>query len=72
MATTTSAEQATKLLGVDLGDWVRERRAQEKSWHAISRDLFVATKQRVSVTGEWLRQLYGTAEPNGGDERGVA
>ena len=61
MQTDAVSELAGLLLRTPLSEWVRERREStpKQSWESISRQLFMATKQRVSLSGETLRRRYG-------------
>jgi hypothetical protein len=59
MQTTSTTRLASLLLGVDLEDWVQERREQGRSWLSISRELKEATNGDVTLSHEGLRMKYG-------------
>lgn len=54
-----SIRLASLLLGEDLGTWVRAQRNDDRSWRYIAELLTEKTNGQVSLTSEWLRQLYG-------------
>lgn len=60
MAPTPTAQLADILLGDDgpLEQFVRNKRAERRSWRLISRDLYEATDHHVDVTHETLRSWY--------------
>jgi hypothetical protein len=53
---------ADLLLGQSLDDFVLSRRAEERSWRLIARDLYERTNGQVDVTHETLRSWYGDAK----------
>ena len=61
MQATATTRLASLLLGVDLKDWVQERREQGQSWLNISRELTEATDGEVTLSHEGLRMKYGAA-----------
>lgn len=56
---TPSTRLATVLLGKDLGEWVREQRADDRSWPWIANQLAVKTNHQVELSREHLRRLFG-------------
>jgi len=59
---TSSQRLAGHLLGRPLGDYVTEKRAQERprwSWQDIADQLADDTEGEVAVSAESLRQWYG-------------
>lgn len=53
---TATQRLATHLLGRDVRDFIAERRAENRAWRYIARDLYNATGGQVDVTYETLRQ----------------
>lgn len=58
---TPTQRLATVLLGRDVRDFIAERRATNRAWRFIARDLYEATDGQVDVTYETLRQWFGEA-----------
>lgn len=61
MTATATTRLASLLLGVDLKEWVEERREQGQSWLSISRELKEATNGDVTLSHEGLRMKYGAS-----------
>lgn len=60
-AGTPTQKLANVLLGQDVRDFIAERRAANRAWRFIARDLYEATNGQVDVTYETLRQWFGEA-----------
>lgn len=63
MAETSTQRLATLLLGEELEDYVRSRRAERRAWRLIARDIYLATKGEIDVTHETLRTWYPDEAP---------
>lgn len=74
MASTPTAQLADLILGDDgpLEDFVRSRRATNRAWRLIARDLYEATGQRIDVTYETLRSWYPDEADDPADAEAVA
>lgn len=53
---------ADLLLGQSLDDFVLSRRADDRSWRLIARDLYERTNGQVDITYETLRSWYKDAQ----------
>lgn len=59
MTTETPTQRlASILLGRPLDGWIAERRAAERSWRLIARDLYEATNGQIDVTHETVRAWF--------------
>lgn len=54
-----SIRLAEVVLGQDLGEWVQDLRNDERSWSYIARKLAEKTNEQVTLSGSYLRRLYG-------------
>ena len=55
---TATRKLADVLLGGELENFVRSRRADARAWRLIERDLYEATSGQVDVTFETLRTWF--------------
>jgi hypothetical protein len=63
MQATPKAQLIEVLLGEPLGDWVRRHRDDDRSWQWIANQVLTQTNSQVTVTGEYLRRLFGEDPP---------
>jgi hypothetical protein len=58
MAATVTRRYADLLLGGELEVFVRSRRAENRAWRLISRDLWESTGGKLDITYETLRSWF--------------
>ncbi len=72
MAATVTRRYADLLLQGQLETFVRERRAQDRAWRLISRDLWEATGGELDITYETLRSWFPDPEKGSHSAAGAA
>ncbi len=72
MAATVTRRYADLLLQGQLETFVRERRAQDRAWRLISRDLWETTGGELDITYETLRSWFPDPEKGSDSTAGAA